>query len=268
MTQKTTASRAASTGQLQSVHRALDLLEALADPQQQKTLSALAGQLGLARSTTHRLLSTLVNRGYAGQEPDTGHYNLGVRAYQVGSAFLDQHQLRDVSRPIMRALVGQVNETVNLAVMDQDEAVYVDNIDSSQTVRTFARIGARVPLHATAVGKALLTGLSAPEVRRIVMQRGLPRFTGSTTTHLDALLADLERHTKLGYVLDQEEYHVGVRCAAAPVRDHTGRVIASLSASGPAYRIDDAHLRSVAARVRAAAEELSRQMGYAGVPRP
>lgn len=255
-------SNAARTGQLQTVHRALDLLEALADEQQDLPLGALAERLGLSRSTTHRLLSTLVSRGYAIQATQTGHYRIGVRAYQIGSAFLDHNQLRDVARPIMRALLGKVDETVNLAVIDDDEAVYVDNIDSTQAVRTFARIGTRAPLHATGVGKALLAGENPQRVRYIARRRGLPRFTPNTLTRVEELLVELARIRHSGYALDREEYERSVRCAAAPVWDHTGRVIAALSASGPAYRIDDHRLFGMAIHVRSAALELSGLLGY------
>lgn len=255
-------SAAAETGQLQSVHRALDLIEALAAQNGNGTLAALADGLGLARSTAHRLLATLTARGYINQDPLTGRYRIGVRAFDVGCTFLDQNQLRDVARPVMRQLVTQVNETVNLAVLDGDEAMYVDMADSTQTVRTFARIGARVPLHCTGVGKALMTGMSPQEVRRVARQQGLRRYTPTTCTRAEDLLAEVTRAAELGYVLDREEYDLGVRCAAAPVRDHTGKVVAAMSTSGPAYRISDTQLLALASRTRAAAEELSRALGY------
>lgn len=257
-------------GGVQSVQRTLDVLEALAARGGEAAFAQIKDDLGLPPSTVHRILATLASRGYVRQDPYTGRYRIGSRAFQVGCCFLEPGNLRDLARPVMRALVARAGESVNLAVRDGDAAMYVETAESSQTVRTFARIGAQVPLHCTGVGKALLLGASPEEIRRIARQCGLKAYTPHTLTRLEDLLAEVVRGREAGYVLDREEYELGVRCAAAPVRDHTGQVVAALSASGPAYRLTDATLATLARWVRAAAEELSRALGYAagavGVP--
>lgn len=248
--------------QVRALHRALDILEVLAESRASVPLADLADRLGLPRSTAHRLLATLASRGYVAQDPETGRYRIGVRAFEVGSAFTSQTRLRDVARPFMRHLQEESGETVNLAVLDGGEAVYVDQVESTRMVRTFADTGARVPVHCTGVGKALLAGLGDSEIRRIIRSHGLPAFTPQTITNLKTLMEDLRQGRKLGYFVDNEEREPGVRCAAAPVYDHTGRVIAALSISAPAYRTGDASLAEMGQKVRRAALAVSQALGY------
>lgn len=256
-------SAAAESGQLQTVHRALDLLELLA-AQGDAPLTALSAELGLARSTTHRLLTTLVTRGYVRQDSASGNYAVGLRAFEVGAAFSARDHVIELTRPIMRELNRQFNETIALAVPDGDEAVYIDVVESSQTLRTFARVGARVPLYCTGVGKALLLGFSPAERSRYLRSSKLVRHTPTTVTSPEDLMAELQRAQEHGFILDREEYHHGVRCGAAPIRDHSGRPVAAISMSGPAYRVVDKLWLTMAGAIGAAARELSRSLGYKG----
>lgn len=253
-------SAAAESGQLQTLHRALDLLERLSAGG--SSLSDLSSELGLARSTTHRLLTTLAGRGYVRQEPDSGRYRIGLRTFEVGSAYTAQSHLADLARPILRELNHRFDETISLAVLDGHEAVYIDVIESKQTLRTFARVGARVPIHCTGVGKALLMGMGAADLNRLLKVRPLARYTPNTVVSPEALAAELQRGHEPGYVLDREEFHPGVRCGAAPIRNHLGQAVAALSISGPAYRIVDRFWITAAAAVASAARELSRSLGY------
>jgi len=254
-------STAAATGQLQTLHRALDLLEVLAE-EREASLSALSERLGLARSTAHRLLTTLTARGYTVRNADTGSYGIGIRSFQVGSAFRPHHQLTALARPIMRELNHQFNETISLAVRDGDEAVFVDVVESNQTLRTFARVGARVPLYCTGVGKALLLCAAEGELERYARGRRLKGFTPATVISLEALALEAQRAQRSGYVLDREEYDWGVRCGAAPIYDHSGQVLAAMSVSGPAYRMVEKVWLAAAEAVAAACRELSRALGH------
>jgi len=253
-------SGAAETGQLQTLHRAFDLLERLAHGGD-AGLSDLAAELNLARTTTHRLLTTLTARGYVRQDDTSGRYRVGIRSFEVGSAFCSQNQVKDLARPVLRELNQQFNETITLAMLDGDEAVYLDLVESRQTLRTFARAGVRVPLHCTGVGKALLMGFSPSELNQ-VLHGPLTRFTPTTLTSIQTLTAEIKRALEVGYILDREEYHLGVRCGAAPIRDHSGQVTAALSVSGPSYRFSDKLWLTAARSVAAGAQELSRQLGY------
>lgn len=256
-------SAAAESGQLQTVHRALDLLELVA-AQGEASLTTLSAGLGLARSTTHRLLTTLTTRGYLRQEAATGSYRVGLRSFELGTAFAAPHQIADLTRPIMRELNRQFNETVAVAVPDGDEAVYVDVLESSQTLRTFARVGTRVPLYCTGVGKAVLMGFSPADLSRYTRSCPLVRHTPTTVTTPEALAAELQHARSVGFILDREEFHEGVRCGAAPLRNQNGEVVAAISISGPAYRVVDKHWLTMAGAIGAAARELSRSLGYRG----
>jgi len=253
-------SAAAETGQLQTLHRALDVLESLAHGGE-AGLSDISARLGLARTTIHRLLTTLTARGFVRQDGITRRYRVGIRSFEVGSAFSSQNQVKDLARPVLRELNQQFNETITLAMLDGGEAVYLDLVESNQTLRTFARVGVRVPLHCTGVGKALLMGFSASDLAHFVRQP-LPGYTPSTLTSSETLTAEVKRALEVGYILDREEYHLGVRCGAAPIRDHSGQVTAALSVSGPSYRFNDKLWLTAARSVAAAAQELSRQLGY------
>lgn len=256
-------SAAAQTGQLQTLHRALDLLERLAG-NGSTSLGALSQELGLARATTHRLLTTLTSRGYLMQDPDTGRYAIGLRTFEVGASFLAQNPLKEIARPVLRQLHQQFDETLSLAVQDGDEAVYVDVVESNQTLRTFAQVGARVPLYATGVGKAMLMCFAPPDLERYLKTHPLRPFTPTTVTAAEALLSELQRAQQTGYVLDREEYHAGVRCGAAPIRNHSGQVIGVISISGPAARVTGRFWTTAAAAVAGAAAQLSRSLGYPG----
>lgn len=251
-------------GQVKSLHRALDLLEALAAGERELPLSYLAQRFGLPPSTVHRLLATLVQRGYVAQNPETGRYRVGARAFEVGTGFLQQWQLREVARPAMAALAEETGETVSLAIYDGGSAVYVDQVESGQMVRLFSRIGARVPLHCTGVGKVLLSRFSEWEIRAMIRRQGMKPYTPQTLTRLEDLLAEIREVARQGYALDRQEFSEEVACAAAPVLNHQGEMTAALSVAGPTYRITPERLLVLADQVRAAARRLSIGLGFSG----
>ena len=253
-------SGASATGPVQSLSRGLALLECLADAGDGIGLSALAETAALAPSTAHRLLAGLRERGFAHQDPESGLWHVGATAFTVGNAFLRGRSYVALARPHMRGLVDRAGETANLAALDKTEAVYLAQIECDQMMRAFARPGARVPLHCSGVGKALLAALPAAEIEAVVTATGLPRLTERTLVEAEALYADLDAARRRGYAIDDGEHAVGLRCVAAAIHDESGRPLAALSISGPAARIDDAKLdalgRMVAETGRALTEEL------------
>lgn len=249
-------------GQVKSLHRALDLLEALADTDREVTLSGLADRFGMPPSTVHRLLSTLGERGYVVQNPETGRYRIGVRAFEVGAGFLRQWGLREIARPVMDSLMAATGETVNLAIRDQNSAVYIDQVECAQMVRSFTHVGARVPLHCTGVGKVLISRLSPAEIRGLLRRRGLERYTPLTITRMEDLLAELQEIEANGYALDRQEYSADVRCVAAPVFNDRADIVAALSVTGPAFRVTPERLAPLALQARAAALRISAGLGY------
>lgn len=222
---------------VQSVGRAFALLELLAQSNNGRSVSELAALSKLPLGTTHRLLNTLVHLGYVEQNPETRLYELGLRFMHLRGALIRRLNLAEQAMPQMKALMRRVNETVHLAVLDGAEIVYLDRVEGLQTVGMYTQIGKRAPAHATALGKAMLAFMPEEVWRGIVEERGLPRYSPTTITTVEAFEAELECIRQRGYAIDNSETGENVRCVAAPIYDYTGQVIAAASISGPADRM-------------------------------
>ncbi|MPZ10097.1 MAG: helix-turn-helix domain-containing protein [Kiloniellaceae bacterium] len=256
---------AAQGGQVQSLDRALSILERLADADGM-TLTDLAQSVGLAPSTTHRLLTTLQQRRFAGFDEDYGVWVIGVAAFNVGNAFLRNRRIVSLGRPVMRRLMEDVGETVNLAVEDKDELVYVTQFESHAPMRAFFRPGRRAPMHASAVGKAMLAERDEATLIDYLHKKGMPRFTEKTIVDPTTLRRELARVRERGWAVDDEEHTVGMRCVAATIHNEHGEVIAGVSLSGPSVRVTETRLGELGARVVQAANEITEQIG-GSVPR-
>jgi IclR family acetate operon transcriptional repressor len=243
------SSKSSPTGGVQSIERAFDLLELLADAGGTLGLSELSNASGLPLPTIHRLMRTLVNRGYVRQEPSR-RYTLGSRLIRLGDT--SSRLLGAWLQPHLVELVGLTNETANLAMLDGDEVVYIAQAPSPHQMRMFTEPGRRVRAHCTAVGKALLSQLPAADVRAILQRTGMPRVTSTTITDPDVLLAQLEVIRRQGYAVDEGEQELGVRCFAVAIPDTPSQL--AVSASGPEPRMsDEAAARIVPALERVAA---------------
>lgn len=256
------ASGRGERGRVQSLDRALDILEALAAAGESVGVVELSERVSLHSSTVHRLLATLVSRGYARQDRQAGRYALGLRALQLGRVVSERFDLRTEAQPYLRQLVEQSGETANLIVMDRGEAVYVAQAPSPRLVRMFAEIGRRVPLHSTAGGKAILAFLSPAEREAVLQQKGLVARTPHTITSAEELERVLTEVRRSGYAVDDEEQEEGVRCVAAPVRGHRGGILGAISLSGPTSRLTKERLRELGELVRATSLELSLKLGF------
>ena len=254
----------ARSGTVQSVVRSLELLEAVAGHAESGLLD-LANRTGLRPSTAHRLLATLVERGYVVQNPQNSRYRLGHRIVALAGRAEDRMaRLRASVRPWMRQILEQYDESTNLTVLDRFSVVYVDQLESSRAVRMFTRIGSRVPAHATGAGKALLAFQPPAMLDQLYAGEPFAQLTARTITSADGLREEFERVRRLGYALDREEYDDGVACVAAPIFDHTGETLAAISISGPVDRINRLDLREVGERLAEQTLEISRELGFSG----
>ncbi len=251
---------------VQSLSRALTLLEALAGNEGGCSLSDLAQQVGLPASTAHRLLRTLEGHRFAHLDPERGLWTIGVQAFTVGSAFLAERDVVAGARPFMHALMERSGESVNLGVLVDDEAVFLAQVLCREMMLMVVRPGKRAPVHASGVGKALLAALPESAVRRILHRRGLARFTANTLTSAARLREDLAAVRERGYAIDNEEHAVGLRCVAATVHDEHGEPLAAISISGPRARIGDERLAELGAQVVASADAICAALG--GRPPP
>lgn len=259
--QKPGRARSGEAGSVRTLERGLSVLLALKDLRR-APLSAVARHVGLSASTTYRLLETLRQQGFVEWEEQSGAYSVGLRAYQVGLAFAERSNLIGAAQPEMEALVRDLNETVNLAVLYGSEAVYVHQVEGRQLVRMFAHPGDSSPLHASGVGKVLLAWRPEADVRQKLGDGPYPAYTPRSITTLAGLLRELGQVREQGYSVDDEERELGVRCVAVPVRDRTRAVVASLSVSAPTSRFGPDQVGEVAGRMNRAAAQVSARLGW------
>ncbi len=246
---------------VRSVTRVLDLLEVLAGTGE-LALGRLAAETGLTPSTAHRLLATLVARGYVVQVPSTGHYRLSHKVLRLAPAFGGRGSLlRTLARPHLEQIGRAADETANLVFLEGFTAVYVDQVESSRAVRMFTEIGARVPAHAIGAGKAMLA-VDSEAARNLERREPFERLTADTITSARALSEELAEVRRRGYAVDNEEYEEGVGCVGAPVFDHAGAVVAAISVSAPAARLHRIGTPELGGLLSRHALDISREMGY------
>jgi IclR family transcriptional regulator, acetate operon repressor len=245
-----------SQGGVQSLARAFAILEAMADAGGEIGLSQLAIEAQLPPATIHRLVRTLVDLGYARQEPSR-QYSLGPRLMRLVDT--STKRLGTLAHPYMSDVVETLGESLNLAVLDGEEIVYVAQVQPSQNfMRMFTEVGRRVKPHATAVGKAILATKPDDEVRELLKRTGMPRRTEHTLTTPKLLFADLERVRERGYALDDGEQELGVRCVALTVPGAPRPV--ALSMSGPLTRMSDDVIDKAAPILREAAGKIGAEL--------
>lgn len=245
----------AAAGGVQSVERVFELLELITDAGGEVTLSELSSSTDLPLPTIHRLLRTLVLKGYARQLPNR-RYALGPRLIRLGEGA--NKQLGALARPQLKMLVDRLGETSNMAVLDSDMVVYIAQVPSPHSMRMFTEVGRRAHTHDTGVGKAILAQLNDDVVRNIVTRAGMPTPTEKSIGSVDQLLAELERIRERGYSIDEQEQELGVRCFAMSIPDAPAPL--AISVSGPISRVDQAFADRAIPMLREAAEQISREM--------
>jgi DNA-binding IclR family transcriptional regulator len=252
---------------VQSVIRALSLLEILAREESPITISELSKKSKLKLTTVHRLLNTMMNKGFIEQEASTLRYRLGLKAFEIGNAAFSVMDLRTVARPFLKKLTDQVNETTNLAILDGAEVVYIDQLESTNIVivKMFARVGSRGPAYCTGTGKVLLADLPLDELTKRLSQVKFVKFTERTITSATELISVLARIKNDGYALDFSERDEGVTCIAAPIKNFEDRVQAAVSVSGPANRMTQSRInQEIIPALMEAAQNISGRLGCRG----
>jgi IclR family transcriptional regulator, KDG regulon repressor len=244
-----------------ALQRGLRLLQLFSESPRGLTAKEVAGRSRLPVSTVHRFLANLEGSGFLNCGSDSV-YHLGFSCFAIGQAALGQLDIRRVSLPYLEDLNRQTRETIHLTVLHGLSAVYVEKLDSPEPLRIHSRIGAAVPLYCTAVGKVMLAYMPEDERIRLLPQLGLRRLTPNTVGNLQELQAELYRVRKNGYACDLEEHELHIRCIAAPIWDHAGRVHASLSITAPMVRMAVTRLRQLAPLIQSSGMEISRELGY------
>lgn len=246
---------------LSSVANALRLIKAFSDEEYEIGISGLAKRLGLAKSTVHRLASTLCEDGMLEQNAEDGKYRLGLALFEVGALVRRKMDFTAEARPYLRSLMAKTGETVHLAVLDHGSVLYIITHESRQAIRMSGNVGTRAPVHSTAVGKALLA-FQPEEVIDRVVARGLPASTPNTITDAKALRRELAAVRSRGSAVDDEESELGLRSIAAPIRNDAGSVVASISIAGPVHRVARKALLGWSRELVDAADAISQRLGW------
>ena len=255
--------RTMSDGGLSSVGNAARLLKAFLSREKEIGVSELARRLDLGKSTVHRLLTTLVQEGLVERNPDTGAYRLGLTMFELGQVVQSHMDLHGAVGPVLAALREETHEGCQVGVLDGHEVVYIDRLESSQTLRLFNETGRRVPVHTTSSGKTLLAHLTEPELERVLAAASpLAQMTPRSITDPAVLRTELARIRARGWSEAVEEREIGVASIAAPIRDASGRVVAAVSIGGPAARMGAQQRRRLAEVVVEAGEAASRRLGW------
>jgi DNA-binding IclR family transcriptional regulator len=262
MSNTTVTDEVSGTGLVQSVDRALTVLALLAR-HGELGVTELAADLGVHKSTAFRLVSTLEAHDLVEQVSDRGKFRLGVGVLRLAGATAVRLDLVQESRPVTSRLAQAVGETVNIAVLSGHEALYLDQVSGPSALALRNWAGQRIPLHATSNGKILLA--HAPASLLVDLGSTMPRFTSRTVVDPGQLHDELDAVRSRGYAIAVDELEVGLTAVAAPVTGADGSVVASVSASGPTFRLTPERLPDVVAQVVEAARAISHRLGWHGV---
>ncbi|MEZ5930737.1 MAG: IclR family transcriptional regulator [Alphaproteobacteria bacterium] len=259
-TQQRSGTRPKEAGGIQVLERAIGIMEAVAAVDG-ITLTSLAHQTGTTTSTAHRILTTLEANGFVTMDRERKLWFIGVTAFQVGAGFLRNRKVVDLARPLMRDLMAETGESVNLGIEDNGAIVYLAQIECHNPIRAFHRPGTRTMIHSSAMGKAILASWSDQAIKKLMEKVGMPGFTRKTLTNDRRFFADLEKTRERQWAFDDEEATIGMRCVAAAVYNEFSEVVAAVSISGPTTRLTYDRIGELGPRIKRAAAEMTAAIG-------
>lgn len=248
-----------------SVDRSIEILELLSSFKEGLSLTDISKRLEIPRSTTFEILATLENRHFIQRSKSTGQYKIGLKAFEIGSAYANNLDLRQEALPHLEDLAYKTKETCHLAILDDWEVVYIDKIESSHFVRLASRVGVRLPGYSTALGKVLLSYQSEESIEQFLAEVPMIKHTPNTINSPKHLKSHLEQVCAQGYAIDNEEQTLGVRCIAAPIFDYNGRAVAAISISGPVTRITEERQTELVEMAKKTATDISINLGWDGI---
>jgi len=225
-------------------------------------VTELSCKLNLPKSTIYRILHSLEEEGFLIQDLKNNKYSLWLKFFELGSIVMGSMELHEKARPVLRELVKATDETVHLTVLNGTEVIYIDKIESTRPFQMYSKLGRRAPAYCTGVGKALLAYLPDKDIDELFKDKKLIAYTKNTITDLDKLKEELKTIRNRGYAIDNEEINYGLKCVAAPIKNYTGRTIASISISGSPEDFNQKGISSIAKLVKEAAKKISLSLGY------
>ncbi|WP_453993619.1 IclR family transcriptional regulator [Bacillus nitroreducens] len=247
---------------VKSVDRALKIISLVSQRKDGLGVTELASYLDINKSSAFRLLSTLVEHGYIEQNPETKKYRLGYIYLELSSMLLESIDLRTQAKPYLEELKLLTNEVIHLVVYDQGNVIYIEKLEGNETLRTHSQVGRRAPVHCSSVGKVILAYLPETETLNIIEKFGLPKHTENTITDKESLLKELKNIRDRGYGTENEENEPGITCIAAPIFDHTNKIAAAISISGPSIRMTEERLTEIKPYLIEVGKKISRRLGW------
>lgn len=247
---------------IQSVDRALSILNLFDEYSSELKITEISERMHLNKSTIHSLLKTLQKHHYIEQNSENGKYKLGMKLFERGNFVIHHLDIRSIAKKHLVDLSLKTGHTINLVILDDKEGVYIDKVEGTSGTILYSRVGRRIPIHCSSVGKALVAFKQEEDLNRILDGYIYKKQTPKTITNEKEFLKELEGVKKRGYAFEREENEPGVCCFAVPIRDHMDQVIAAISLSMPSARLEMEDLDTVIALLKETGEKVSNQMGY------
>jgi IclR family transcriptional regulator, KDG regulon repressor len=247
---------------VKSLDRALQIFDVLRTRRGGYGVTEISKEIGLNKTSVYRMLSTFVRHGYVEQDEETEKYKLGYKFLEISSALLEFIDLRTEAKLLLKELERYTNEVIHLVVYDRGEVVYIEKLEGNETLRMHSKVGTRAPMHCTGVGKVIMAHLPSSEVSKILDRQELAKHTVHTIVDKAALHEQLAEIRNNGYAFDLEENELGITCIAAPIFDHTGKVVAAASISGPTMRMTTERLGELQGHITDICRKISTRLGY------
>lgn len=247
---------------IQSVERALKILDLFDEHTTELRITEISEKMELHKSTVHSLLSTLREYSYIDQNPEDGKYRLGLKLAERGNLVISNIDIRKAAHKYLLDLAAKTGQTVHLGILDGREGVYIDKVEGEQAIIRYSRLGRRLPLHSTAIGKVLLAYQEPQEIERLLQGYSYQQQTASTISNETVFRKELEKIQQQGFAIDNQENEQGVQCAAVPIFKGKKKVLAAISISTLISRVSDEELAIFIDILKAACQELSEQMKY------
>jgi len=245
-----------------SIERALSILQCLGHSKRGFSISEIGRRLSIPKSSAHLILTTLERRGFLQKNTQTGRYHFGLQLVSLSRSAIENLDLREEAKPLLRSLMEETGLTVHMAVLERDEAVIIEKVEAHGLVRLASWIGRRLDVNCTGVGKALIAYLPHEELEYLIMTKDFARHNAKTVVSKGALRRELAVVRQSGYALDNEEDELGLCCLGAPVFDENGRVVAAISVAGTTSQIGTDRVPKLARQVMRAAQGISKRLGY------
>lgn len=247
---------------VQSVDRALSIIEVLSDFENGLGITEISEKVELSKSTVYRLLSTLIYKGYVKQNQSDSMYSLTLKLFELGNKKVENMNLTTVALPYLEELMKKTNEVVHLVVRDGIEMVYISKVEPKKTIRMYSRIGKRIPMYCTAVGKAMMSQMTEKEIETIWEKSNIKKLTDKTIININDIKKDLKEIREKGYAIDEQENELGIRCIGTVIRGYNGKLWGAISVSGSILSFTTDKIKDFANYILECSNIISKELGY------